>query len=308
MSTLDSPFLSVEDLRRLRGRLFASRGIVAGRYAGRHASRRPGRSAEFTEHRPFIPGDSPADLDWKLFARSDRLFVRLSEQPSDLSVHLVVDASASMAFAGLDAAPDRATSKFTHAARIAAAIAFLAVEQNDRVSLSIASAGLARFVTPDAGPGQLRAILDALEAAKPAGAAGLDAALRALAPRVGRRGVVVVLSDLLDPPGPVFDALALLHARGHEVLLLHVLHAHEIDLPSSIRGQTSLTLLEDAESHQRLEIDLASTRAAYAAEFARFQRGWADAARARGHDYQLVSTATPCVRALEHCLLTRASS
>lgn len=306
MSTLDSSYLSAEDLRRLRGRRFARRGLVAGRYAGGHPSRRPGRAPEFTEHRAFAPGDSPADLDWKLFARTDRLYVRLSEQPSDLSVHLVVDASASMDFAGIapaEAGQPAPARKFDHAARLAAAVAFLALEQQDRVSLALASGGLARFLPPATGPGQLPAVLEALGAARSSGEAGLAPALRDLAPRIGRQGVVVLISDLLEPPGPILDALALLHARGHEALLFHLLHPDEIDLPA--RGPS---LLQDSETGQRLEVDLAATREAYAREFHRYQRGWADACRARGHDYQLVSTATPCVRALESRLLTRSST
>jgi len=135
LNGLNRKYLRTQDLRRLKNVFFSSRRVVEGQYAGRHASPQRGHSVEFNDYRQYMPGDEVADIDWKVYGRSDKMFIKLFEHQSDMTVNLVVDGSASMAYAGLDGR----YSKYDHACLMAAAIAFLTTKQQDKVSFALAN-------------------------------------------------------------------------------------------------------------------------------------------------------------------------
>ena len=310
MTDLSHKYLRVQDLRRLRNLLFSTRRVVEGRFAGRHVSSQRGQSVEFTDHRPYALGDEVGDIDWKIYGRSDKLFVRLFEHQSDMSVHLLIDASASMAYSGLDHREPsdfdvRPTveSKYDHACRIAAAIAFLATRQQDRISFGFAKAGLREFQPPGGSPGHLLGLLDAMERLRPQGEARLSKALAELASRVHGRGVLVVLSDLHEDPSPVLGAMSLFAHRGGEVVVFHTLHGDELALP-----EMDDALFVDSETQQRLPLNVSELRNDYAKRMRGFLEGWSTACRGRGFDYQLVNSAAHYHQALEKFLFSRAAA
>ena len=316
-SGLNRRYLRVQDLRRLRSLSFASRRIVEGLYTGRHASPQRGHSVEFNDYREYFPGDEIGDIDWKVFGRTDRLMIKMFEHQSDMSVHLIVDASASMGYRGSSPTrkgagrstsgarkahtlPGGADSKYDHACRMAAAVAFLTTKQQDKVSLSLVQQGLARFERPSSSIAHLITLLRAMEETEPASEAGLAAALKKLASITRRRGVILIFSDLLDDYEAVNDALAIHTHRGSEVIVFHVMHADELHLP-----QMHEAVFEDSETGEKVTLNIDDVRAAYDERMKAFLAQWNVACRGKGIDYNLVNTGTPYTKSLENYLFTR---
>jgi uncharacterized protein (DUF58 family) len=291
-------YLRLADLRRLKRLFFTSRRRVAGRFTGRHASRQRGRSVEFSDYRPYLPGDPLGDVDWKAFARSDRLFVRLSEQQSDAAVHLLADASASMAYGGIDG---EGPSKFAHAAQLAAAVAFLVTHQGDRAAFAFSQGRIKSYLPAARRRGQRDAVLSALEREKPRGKATLAGTLREFAHRIEPRGLLVAISDLIEEPAPIFAALGAYAARGGHAVVFHVLHGDELKLPTMVGG----TQFIDSETADRLATDVEEIRADYDARLHDWLELWRAGCAARGIDYNLVPTTTPYYQALERYLASR---
>lgn len=313
MGTIEHRYLRVSDLRRLRHLLFAGRRPVEGLYAGRHASPQRGHSVEFSDYRPYMPGDEPGDIDWKVYGRSDKLFVKLFEHQSDMTVHLLIDASASMGYSGIGEVrpaqrwfsislqpPKSHNTKYDHACRMAAGIAFLTCRRQDRVSLSICQEGLKVFHRPQGSPAQLRLLLRAMEDVGPAGVAHLPEAIHGLTSRVRRRGVLVVFSDLLDNTQESLAAMSMFRRRGGEVIVFHVLHPEELNLP-----ELEDAVFIDSETNDRLPVNVRDVREAYADRMRHFTHSTGSEARARGFDYQLVNTAVDYYRVLEQYLFAR---
>ena len=215
-----------------------------------------------------------------------------------MTVNLLVDASASMGYAGLTGT----YSKYDHACMMAAAIGFLTTKQQDKVSLGLARDGLKDFHRPYGSFGHFAGILKTMEAARPTGRADMPDALRKMASIIGRRGLLIVFSDLLDDPETMFDALSIFTHRGSEVILFHILHADELKLPDVHEA-----VFIDSESHRRLSTNVGDIRAAYETRLAAFLDTWSAACRGRAIDYKIVSTATNYSEALQQYLLQRAS-
>ncbi|MEM6551097.1 MAG: DUF58 domain-containing protein [Planctomycetota bacterium] len=293
-------YLQVADLRRLRHLFFSSKRVVEGQYAGRHASPQRGHSVEFSDYRQYTPGDELNSIDWKVYARSDKHVVKLFEHQSDMTVHLLIDASASMAYRGVDGDRKR-DSKFDHACRMAASIAFLTIKQQDKVGLAIAKQGLDAVLPAQGSFTQLNKVLRQMEQTRPTGEADLAETLDGLARRVSRKGVVVVFSDLLEPVDAVLQKLSAFTHRGSEVIVFHVMHADELRLPDTLAEAT----FEDSETGGRVRLNTDDVRVHYQARMERFLDTWRSAFRSRGIDYNLASTATPYHAVLEDYLFTR---
>lgn len=295
---LESRYLHVQDLRRLRNLFFASRKVIEGQYAGRHASPLRGHSVEFNDFRQYMPGDEIGDIDWKIYARSDKLFIRLFEHQSDMTVNLLVDASASMAYSGLSGG----RSKYDQACMLAAAIGFLTVKQQDKVSFAAASDGLSHFHRPQGSFGHFVGILRAMESIRPTGRAELAKALRTMAGHVSQRGLLVIFSDLLDDAEEVCSAVSIFTHRGWEAILFHVLHTDELELPTA--GDA---VFVDSEDGRRVSADVEDLRAAYERRLKAYLETWSATCKGRGIDYRLVSTAMNYSDALAQYLFQRAS-
>jgi len=292
--------------------LFTTRRPVAGLYAGRHPSPQRGRSVEFNDYREYTPGDPPGDIDWKVFGRTERLMVKLFEHQSDLAVSILIDGSSSMAYRGYPPqgllrgtgmAPEP-PSKYDQACLLAAAISFLTIKQQDHVSFAVACEGLGAFHPPHSSHVHLRSVLAAMEKNVPMASreARLGEALMDFAQRVTRKGLVIVFSDLMEDMDDILRALSVFTHRGNDVIVFHVLHPHELDLPPAEE-----TLFIDSETGEELRLDVTAARPLYEARFRRYLDAWTVGLRQRGIDYTRVRTDEPFLKALEGYLFRRAA-
>lgn len=293
---MSAPDFDPAALAKLENLELIAKQLVEGFLAGRHRSPYHGFSVEYLDHRAYVPGDDLRALDWKMVARSDKYYVKLFEAETNLRAQIVVDASQSMAFAGRGQ-----VRKHTYACQLAAALAYLLLKQNDAVGLSIVADALRAEIPPAARATQLRAILAALVNHAPAGATQLGPLLEALAQRARRRGLVIIISDLLDDEAAMARALAHLKHAGHEVLVFHLLDADELEFPYLRRAQFT-----DPESGATTTADGRRLRSAYRAGLEAFLARTAECALQRRVGYQRIVTSEPCDRALATFLDRRA--
>jgi len=279
-----SELLAPELLYALRPLSLRARTIAEGLLAGAHASRRFGSSSDFAEHKLYTPGDELRHLDWRAYARFDRYFVRRYLEETNLDVHLVVDASSSMSYAG--GADGRVTlSKFEVARTLAAALATIAHDQSDATGLSLFAERELTGMPPRHRKDHLHALLASLEDSRASGKTSVPHALDAVRARQNRRALVVVISDLLDVDLAILEPLGVMRRRGADVLLLHVLHRDELSFPFD-----GVVRFEDLEGDRLAQVDAPGVRAAYLDELDRFLTRWRDGARARDLRYALA----PC--------------
>lgn len=240
---------------RLRQVKLVARGVVEGFMTGLHKSPYLGFSTEFAEHREYSPGDDLRHLDWRLFARTDRHYVKVFEEETNVRCYLLLDVSGSMAYRGQRAS---GLSKLEYACYLAGALAYLMVKQRDPVGLVAFGSRIERFIAPRASAQHLGRILEELEKIRAGGGTGIGDTFHSLAERMKKRSLVVVLSDLLDEADQLRRAVHHFRYRKHEVLVFHVLDADEVDLPFN-----RLIDFVDLETGQRLQVDAAYIREAY---------------------------------------------
>jgi uncharacterized protein (DUF58 family) len=293
--------LDQEVVQRIANLKVRARRAVEGLRSGIHRSPHRGASVIFAEHRDYRPGDDLRLLDWRAFARSDRYTIKHFEQETHLRAHLLFDVSSSMAFDGGDPASD----KRSYAATVLGAMAFILLGQADAVGLITFSDAVREAVPVRARPGQLDAILSALGQA--AGGSDesrtdLNAALAACGERVGRRGLVVIASDLLDFQLNALEPLTRLRALGHDVIVFQVLHPHELDFP-----YRELARFRDPESGEMLDTDPEAVRQAYLEQMQQFVVGCRQRCTAAGARYVLARTDAPVQEAVADALRIKAS-
>jgi uncharacterized protein (DUF58 family) len=281
-------------LARISNLTLRARHVVEGLMAGLHRSSLRGLSVEFAEHRPYTPGDELRRIDWKLFSRQDRYFVKEYEAETNLRAHLFVDASASMGYAG------SGISKFDYAATLAASLAYLMLLQRDAVGLVIMGAGAPRVVPARSQPHHLQAIIAELEAARPAGATDVRSALAEVAGGLHRRGLCILISDLLDDPQGLEQGLRHLHHRRHDLMVLHLADRDELELPFR-----KLTLFRDLEGALELTTDPREIRREYRAAMDEHLATVRALCRRSGADYDLFVTDQPLDRGLVRFLARR---
>jgi uncharacterized protein (DUF58 family) len=265
----------------LRGRQLVLARPVGGPHAGRHLGVRAGLGDQFRGHRPYSPGDDPRHIDWRAVARRDRLVLRQTDAEDALSLVLLVDGGGGMAYG------TGTSNKLRHASALAGALAHLALRQGDRLGFALGRGGALELaqLRPRAGGARLAALAHALTR-EPAGLCPLPDLVAAVAPGLPRRSLVLLLSDLLDPDPTLTDGdaqllrgLAALRSRGHDVVLVQVLHRDELELPWTERG---MLRFEDPRGvREPLEGHAAGLRADYLerlhSHLAALARGCADA-------------------------------
>ncbi len=300
------------DLRehaKLRGLVFRARRLVEGLYAGTHASPQRGAGIEFHDYRPYTPGDDPNAVDWKLWGRTDRHYIRRYQRYTDLHLYLMVDVSASMGFAGIGprGRPLRgpeAVSKLALAKDLAAAIAFLTVQQADRVGLGVFDHRLRKHLPPASTWSHLQRLCDQLERTMPRPGLGRVGPCLAAAHRLlRRRGVVVLISDLLDEPAELFDGINRFRHDRSEVIVFQVLTPQELALERIAPGRCQLV---DPESREQVATDVRAVADRYdeliRAHVEQVRRG----CLGRGVEHNLVSTDQPVIETLRRYLAGRA--
>ncbi len=271
---------------------------VEGILTGMHRSPHRGASVVFVEHREYRPGDDPRLLDWKAFARTDRHVIKRFEQETQLRATLLIDRSASMAWGGWT---ERGAPKHEHAAKLLGALAYLLIRQGDAVGVAGFDASLHEdALPPRSRPTHLDEVFRRLvRKPTPSAHTNLAESLRAAAERAGRRGLVALASDLLDDGDP-FTALAQLVARGHRVLVFHVLHRDELDLPDP--GPARVFGLEGKGS---IDFEGGPASERYQAELEAFLTDRRRRCTAAGARYMLAPTDIPVERTLASVLKPR---
>ncbi len=266
-----------------------AREVVEGFLTGVHKSPYKGFSVEFAEHRQYFPGDEIRHIDWRVYGKTDRYYVKEFEEETNLKAYLLVDASGSMAYRG-----GKAVSKFEYAQFVAGSLAYLMLHQLDAVGLVVHDTRVRQFMQPRAHSKHLLHILQSLEETKPGGETSLAPIWNDLAGKLKRRGLVIILSDCFDKVDSLLHALRHLRHQRHDLLLFHILAPDEIEFP--FRKWTQFRNLENA-SERRL-VDPSRLRHDYLQSFNEFCRRLREETARMNIDYHLMRTDEPVDRAL----------
>jgi uncharacterized protein (DUF58 family) len=249
-------FIDPPTIMRIKNLQMRARAIVEGFFAGIHRSPYHGFSVEFSEYRAYTPGDDPRYLDWRLFARSDRYCVKRFEDETNLLCYLVVDLSRSMDFGSAS------YTKCDYARTLAASLAYFLFTQRDAVGVLTFDEQIADYLPPRHRPGHLRRLMGVLERASAGRSTNLARPLERIAESVRKRGLVILISDLLAPSDALRPNLAYLRSRGHEVVVLRVLDPAELEFTFAAPG-----MFQDLETGRQLYIDPQAARLEYQRRF-----------------------------------------
>lgn len=272
-----------------------ARWVVEGIMSGIHRSRSKGFSVEFEEHREYSPGDEIRRIDWKALRKFDRYFIKEYEDETNLRAYILLDTSASM-----DYASDGIT-KFEYGCTLTASLAYLILRQQDAAGLVTFSDRIEAFVPPKAKRDYLTQILHALESRGPSGETNVGKILEQIAAQVRRRGLVVLVSDLLDEPEQVLKGLRLFRFKGNDVIVFHLLDPAELELPFD-----GNILFEDIEAaNLKVTADPRAIRQTYRRVVEEFISQMRKQCQDDSIDYQLISTSTPLDQALASYLSWR---
>ena len=271
-----------------------ARAVVEGLLSGLHRSPYKGFSVEFAEYRQYLPGDDLSTIDWKVYARTDRHYVKKFEEETNVDCHLLLDVSASMGYGS------RGVSKLEYGALLASSLAFLMNRQRDAVGLTTFDDAIVTMLPPSARPSHLRSILVTLDQTTLGHRTDVSKPLHLMADGIGKRGLVVLLSDLLDEPARVVDGLRHFRFRGSEVIVFHLLDPAELTFPFERASR-----FRDIELGDEVMAVPSVVRQEYLdalhAAIDRYKRELGS----EGIDYRLIDTSTPLDFALVSYLSTR---
>jgi uncharacterized protein (DUF58 family) len=266
-----------------------AREIVEGFLAGVHKSPYKGFSVEFAEHRQYFPGDEIRHIDWRVYGKTDRYYVKEFEEETNLKAYLLIDASGSMAYRG-----GKAVSKFEYAQFVAGSLAYLMLNQLDAVGLVTHDTKIRQLMHPRAHSKHLLHILQALEQTKPGGETSLAPLWHDLAGKLKRRGLIIIVSDCFDRVDLLLHALRHLRHQRQEILLFHILSPDEIEFP--FKKWTQFRSLENTS--RRLLVDPLRMRREYLDNFNQFCQNLREQTARMNIDYHLMRTDDPVDRAL----------
>ncbi len=276
--------LDPRTLARIHGLSLRARHIVEGYLSGLHRSPYRGFSIEFAEHREYAPGDDLRYLDWKVFGRTDKFYLKQYEDETNLICYLVLDVSESMRYRG----PGSSLSKLEYAQCLAAALAWLVLRQQDAVGLVVFDEQVRADVRPSDSPTHLQPLLQAMESVEPRAKTAIGPIFHQLAERFRKRGVVVILSDLFDDVTSMLAGLKHFRHRRHDVILFHILDPAELDFPFQ-----SPILFQGLEQQPDVAADPRALRKAYLRELTVYRQDLQHGCRRQGMDYELVRTDQP---------------
>jgi len=288
-------FLDPAVVARLATLELRARTVVEGFLTGLHRSPYKGFSIEFAEYRQYIPGDDLSTIDWKVFARSDRHYVKKYEAETNLDCHVMLDVSRSMGYGS------RGLTKFDYAQCLAASLAYLMNRQRDGIGLTAFDEGIVGMLPASARGGHLRAVLLTLERLKLGSLTNVSKPMHQLASSITKRGMVVLISDLLDEPERVIEGLKHFQFKGTEVVVFHILDPHELEFPFE-----RATRFEDMESGAEVLAVPAKVRAHYVDAMRALIDRYKRELGVVGIDYHLLTTADPLEVGLMEYLSTRA--
>jgi uncharacterized protein (DUF58 family) len=297
MADARTGFLDPATLARLGTLDLKARTIVEGFLTGLHRSPFKGFSVEFAEYRQYLPGDDLATLDWKVYARTDRHFVKKYQEETNLECHILLDVSRSMGYGS------GAVTKLQYGSFLAAALAYLMNRQRDAVGLIAFDDEIIEMRPPSARAGHLTSLLVTLERLKLGDQTNVAKPLRDLAEAIRKRGMVVLISDLLDDPARVLEGLKHFRYRGTEVIVFHVLDPAELNFPFE-----QVARFRDMETADEVVAVPATVRGPYLQAISDLQEQYRRELRLAGIDYTMLNTSVPLETALMSYLLTRRRS
>ncbi len=287
-------FLDPAVVARLGTLELKARTIVEGFLSGLHRSPFKGFSVEFAEYRQYIRGDDLSTLDWKVYARSDRYYIKKFEEETNLDCHLMLDVSGSMGYGS------KGLTKLEYGSCLAASIAYLMNRQRDAVGLMAFDDRIVDLLPASARPGHLRALLVSLDRLRAGNETDVSKPLHRLADSLSKRGIVVLISDLLDEPEAVIRGLKHVRFRGTDVIVFHVLDPDEIDFPFE-----RPTRFEDLETTEEIMAVPGLVREHYRRQMGGLIDRYKRELGVTGIDYQLLKTTDPLELALLSYLSTR---
>ena len=292
----DLRFLDPAVIARLGTMELKARTVVEGFLSGLHRSPYKGFSVEFAEYRQYLPGDDLSTLDWKVYARSDRFYVKKFEEETNLDGHLLLDVSRSMTYRG-----GGPMTKLEYGSVLAASLAYLMHRQRDATGLIAFDERILARLPASARPGHLHAILLALDKMAPGERSNVGRPLHQLAEALVKRSLAVLISDLLDDPETAVKGLKHLRHRGTDVIVFQVLDPYELTFP--FKGASRFT---DVESADEITADASRVRASYLDALAAMRGNYERELRGTGIDYVVLDTSKPLDFALLAYLDTRA--
>ena len=288
-------FLKPSVIRNVARLDLRARFIVEGFLSGLHASPFQGFSVEFSEHRRYSQGDDPKDIDWLVFAKTDRLYVKKYQAETNISGYVLMDLSESMGYTYR-----QELTKFDYCTCLAAALAYLMIHQQDPIGLMTFDKQLRTCLPARSKRSQLGNMLALLSKARPAGQTDVAGNIRRIASMVRHRGLMMLMSDLLCDPQPVLDSLHMLRHAGHDVIIFHVLDEAEVHFPFD-----GLSDFEDPETGERLVVDAAGIRGDYLGAVEELRQTYKTECLRMGADYVPLDTSLPFDRALVEYLSQR---
>ncbi|MFC1746724.1 DUF58 domain-containing protein [Candidatus Neomarinimicrobiota bacterium] len=294
MGNLNTTYLNPEIVSRLDNLSLRARLVVEGFIVGLHRSPYHGFSVEFAEHRAYGSGDEIRHVDWKLFGKTDRYYVKQFEEETNLKSYLIMDQSKSMGYTS------GTISKLTYAQTLSAALAYLMLKQSDAIGLALFDSELRHFIPARAKPSHLNTILGRMSDIQPGPETTIAPTLHHLAETIVKRGLMIVISDFFDDPDSVLMGLKHLRHRKHEVIVFHILDREELEFNFSTR-----TRFRDMESGQVLTTEPWHLRGDYRKAIEKFIGDFRIKCRQQNIDYVQITTDEPLDRALSEYLLKR---
>jgi uncharacterized protein (DUF58 family) len=288
-------YLKPEVINQIKRLDLRAQFVVKGFLQGLHSSPYHGFSVEFSEHRRYSHGDDPKDIDWLVYAKTDKYYVKKFEAETNITGYLVVDSSLSMGYTYR-----QEVTKFDYAVCLAAALSYLMIHQQDPVGLITFNDKVRNSIAPKSKRTQLAQILSLLARLRPDGPTEIARALTQITAMLRHRSLVMLFSDLLTDTEPLLQALRRLRHRGHDVIVFHILDEAEVHFPFD-----GLVELYDPETGEQVEVDAAGYRQDYEAELKEFRDRLQRESFQAGIDYVPVDTSMRFDRALTEYLLSR---
>jgi uncharacterized protein (DUF58 family) len=295
-------------VERLNHLQVSARSVVEGATTGAHRSPLKGASVEFRQHRFYTPGDEPRRLDWRVLGRTDRPYIKEYDEETNLRCLLMLDASGSMAYGGAKGSSNpapgvEAGSKFEYAAKFVASLAYLMLGQTESVGLALFGGRVQQWLVPRSGTAQLSRVIDLLERAGPRGESDPGKSMHDVADRLGRRSLVIAVSDFFTPVQRLREGLARLRHDRHETIVLQVLDRDEVEFPfrkwARFRG---------LEGERARLLEPALVRKNYLDNFRRHKRELEETCRALGVEYSSFVTEKPVIDSITTFLRRRSAA
>tara|TARA_Y100000590_G_scaffold439560_1_gene563744 strand:- start:3124 stop:3999 length:876 start_codon:yes stop_codon:yes gene_type:complete len=268
--------------------------VVEGFIIGMHKSPYHGFSVEFSEHRPYGFGDEIKYIDWKLWGKTDRFYIKQFEEETNLKCHLIIDKSASMGYGSEN------LTKFDYSKNLAAALTYLMIKQQDAVGLTTFDDKLNVSIPAKAKSSQLNFLLKTMHNAKTGGETNISHLLHSIAETINKRGLVILISDLLDDEEKIIKGLRHFRHKGHEVVVFHIIDPKEknLDFDNNVN-------FIDTESNEKIMVDSRQIRKSYNASFEKFCNYYKNRCFKNNIDYTQIITTDPLYKSLTQYLIKR---